>query len=159
MTIVLFIFKQRTAYGMRISDWSSDVCSSDLSWFMVGVAVEERSSCPRMFALNRVAARAAAALAAFAQKNPGRTRDHSAAFGSVFGGHFQYPFDHLVDARRGFADGLRQHVRRCGDQSMLLVHDDVADFARLMRGAHLRDRLGSLGLGTAKGRSEEHTTE
>src|SRR3546814_10057540 len=26
----LFIFKQKTAYEMRISDWSSDVCSSDL---------------------------------------------------------------------------------------------------------------------------------
>src|SRR3546814_20376498 len=26
-----FIFKQQTAYEMRISDWSSDVCSSDLS--------------------------------------------------------------------------------------------------------------------------------
>src|SRR3546814_5912913 len=25
-----FVFKQKTAYGMRISDWSSDVCSSDL---------------------------------------------------------------------------------------------------------------------------------
>src|SRR3546814_14202312 len=27
----LFLFKQKTAYEMRISDWSSDVCSSDLS--------------------------------------------------------------------------------------------------------------------------------
>src|SRR3546814_3817164 len=26
----LFLFKQKTAYEMRISDWSSDVCSSDL---------------------------------------------------------------------------------------------------------------------------------
>src|SRR3546814_4751454 len=26
-----FLFKQKTAYDMRISDWSSDVCSSDLS--------------------------------------------------------------------------------------------------------------------------------
>src|SRR3546814_2826764 len=26
----LFFFKQQTAYDMRISDWSSDVCSSDL---------------------------------------------------------------------------------------------------------------------------------
>src|SRR3546814_2492515 len=26
----LFFFKQNTAYEMRISDWSSDVCSSDL---------------------------------------------------------------------------------------------------------------------------------
>src|SRR3546814_19994337 len=31
MCIVLFFFfKQKTAYEMRISDWSSDVCSSDL---------------------------------------------------------------------------------------------------------------------------------
>src|SRR3546814_18527710 len=28
----MFCFKQKTAYEMRISDWSSDVCSSDLSW-------------------------------------------------------------------------------------------------------------------------------
>src|SRR3546814_6693666 len=30
MFIVFFFFKQKTAYEMRISDWSSDVCSSDL---------------------------------------------------------------------------------------------------------------------------------
>src|SRR3546814_9947101 len=29
--VVFFFFKQETAYEMRISDWSSDVCSSDLS--------------------------------------------------------------------------------------------------------------------------------
>src|SRR3546814_7929694 len=28
--VFLFFFKQKTAYEMRISDWSSDVCSSDL---------------------------------------------------------------------------------------------------------------------------------
>src|SRR3546814_1066741 len=28
--LVFFFFKQKTAYEMRISDWSSDVCSSDL---------------------------------------------------------------------------------------------------------------------------------
>src|SRR3546814_4958789 len=28
---VMFFFKQKTAYEMRISDWSSDVCSSDLA--------------------------------------------------------------------------------------------------------------------------------
>src|SRR3546814_1950495 len=27
---MLFVFRQKTAYEMRISDWSSDVCSSDL---------------------------------------------------------------------------------------------------------------------------------
>src|SRR3546814_4415069 len=30
MCIFIFFFKQKTAYEMRISDWSSDVCSSDL---------------------------------------------------------------------------------------------------------------------------------
>src|SRR3546814_5858979 len=28
---LFFFFKQKTAYEMRISDWSSDVCSSDLA--------------------------------------------------------------------------------------------------------------------------------
>src|SRR3546814_6942206 len=31
MFLFFFFFKQKTAYEMRISDWSSDVCSSDLS--------------------------------------------------------------------------------------------------------------------------------
>src|SRR3546814_11831319 len=30
MFVIFFFFKQKTAYEMRISDWSSDVCSSDL---------------------------------------------------------------------------------------------------------------------------------
>src|SRR3546814_8288957 len=32
---VFFFFKQKTAYDMRISDWSSDVCSSDLAFMTV----------------------------------------------------------------------------------------------------------------------------
>src|SRR3546814_8190781 len=30
LVYLFFFFKQKTAYEMRISDWSSDVCSSDL---------------------------------------------------------------------------------------------------------------------------------
>src|SRR3546814_3780661 len=30
--LFFFFFKQKTAYEMRISDWSSDVCSSDLQY-------------------------------------------------------------------------------------------------------------------------------
>src|SRR3546814_8940097 len=33
--VVFFFFKQKTAYEMRISDWSSDVCSSDLFFGIV----------------------------------------------------------------------------------------------------------------------------
>src|SRR3546814_4963668 len=36
--LVFFFFKQKTAYEMRISDWSSDVCSSDLT---TGAAIVE----------------------------------------------------------------------------------------------------------------------
>src|SRR3546814_8964076 len=32
LLITFFFFKQKTAYEVRISDWSSDVCSSDLSF-------------------------------------------------------------------------------------------------------------------------------
>src|SRR3546814_3475339 len=40
---VLFCFKQKTAYEMRISDGSSDVCSSDLQVIDVGVLQRMRS--------------------------------------------------------------------------------------------------------------------
>src|SRR3546814_6317888 len=33
LCVLFFFFKQKTAYEMRISDWSSDVCSSDLNLF------------------------------------------------------------------------------------------------------------------------------
>src|SRR3546814_3682414 len=36
VVVVFFFFKQKTAYEMRISDWSSDVCSSDLALVVVG---------------------------------------------------------------------------------------------------------------------------
>src|SRR3546814_6882473 len=32
LVVAFFFVKQKTAYEMRISDWSSDVCSSDLSF-------------------------------------------------------------------------------------------------------------------------------
>src|SRR3546814_4013841 len=38
--LIFFFFKQKTAYEMRISDWSSDVCSSDLRGEDLGAAVE-----------------------------------------------------------------------------------------------------------------------
>src|SRR3546814_3376034 len=34
--VIFFFFKQKTAYELRISDWSSDVCSSDLIFTEAG---------------------------------------------------------------------------------------------------------------------------
>src|SRR3546814_4925268 len=39
-----FFFKQKTAYEMRISDWSSDVCSSDLAKHDHQPDIEHRAS-------------------------------------------------------------------------------------------------------------------
>src|SRR3546814_2050215 len=39
----IFFFKQKTAYEMRISDWSSDVCSSDLPDYMVEIEAKDSS--------------------------------------------------------------------------------------------------------------------
>src|SRR3546814_15698535 len=37
---LFFFFKQKTAYEMRISDWSSDVCSSDLGFTLPSCKME-----------------------------------------------------------------------------------------------------------------------
>src|SRR3546814_7155571 len=47
--IFVFFFKQKTAYEMRISDWSSDVCSSDLRRKPVWRSYV--GSCPALMAL------------------------------------------------------------------------------------------------------------
>src|SRR3546814_4768517 len=40
VVVCVFLFKQKTAYEMRISDWSSDVCSSDLDPTSVGMGLK-----------------------------------------------------------------------------------------------------------------------
>src|SRR3546814_8128279 len=51
------LFKQKTAYEMRISDWSSDVCSSDLPLEIAGVAGQARQAQQRRLSLRpRIAA-------------------------------------------------------------------------------------------------------
>src|SRR3546814_9197995 len=51
MCLLFLFFKQKTAYEMRISDWSSDVCSSDLTVLRLQyVAIagdDERGLCVR----------------------------------------------------------------------------------------------------------------
>src|SRR3546814_6554110 len=55
--VLFFFFKQKTAYEMRISDWSSDVCSSDLrcrtcadSWRRTWRCLSEIARSPRSVA-------------------------------------------------------------------------------------------------------------
>src|SRR3546814_2652800 len=46
--VLFFFFKQKTAYEMRISDWSSDVCSSDLP-MMTSILTSNDSHIDRAF--------------------------------------------------------------------------------------------------------------
>src|SRR3546814_15282288 len=63
LLLFFFFFKQKTAYEMRISDWSSDVCSSDLSSKLIPLAIsiasmprngQVRLSAPRLYSMNRI---------------------------------------------------------------------------------------------------------
>src|SRR3546814_8949667 len=50
--VFIFFFKQKTAYEMRISDWSSDVCSSDLEEARAPYPAFTASGCARWNASN-----------------------------------------------------------------------------------------------------------
>src|SRR3546814_8890042 len=52
MVVLFFFFKQKTAYEMRISDWSSDVCSSDLAFILGCRALGMRDLGPQMAPMN-----------------------------------------------------------------------------------------------------------
>src|SRR3546814_4734236 len=56
--LIFFFFKQKTAYEMRISDWSSDVCSSDLlasgTWTVGLPGCHARGSAPAASRRGRV---------------------------------------------------------------------------------------------------------
>src|SRR3546814_11074708 len=44
IVVILIVFKQKTVYELRISDWSTDVCSSDLAEFDPDVAVARQGA-------------------------------------------------------------------------------------------------------------------
>src|SRR3546814_14913991 len=111
--IVVCFFKQKTAYEMRISDWSSDVCSSDLE------------------ALARVEARVAMRVVAIGEALLGHRHRAAGAFGDVLPRHLG------VDAARDRALGamhreeaaylgqepverprLRSEARRVGEEGV-----------------------------------------
>src|SRR3546814_10776943 len=54
VVVGFFFFKQKTAYDMRISDWSSDVCSSDLfnALFMEDLKIIKKAVRRQVFAKN-----------------------------------------------------------------------------------------------------------
>src|SRR3546814_4502363 len=127
---LFFFFKQKTAYEMRISDWSSDVCSSDLP-----------DRCRHRDQALRTAERRNASAAALGSANPYQGR------GSARRLHARSSFPHGV-GRDIRADLFPSLPERAGG---LRVHRGagVAERVRFKR-----DRIPGKG-----GRSEEHTSE
>src|SRR3546814_12428889 len=75
MSSLCFFFKQKTAYELRISDWSSDVCSSDL-----GVSSRVATEAPSRTA-GTAQSSASAAAPAMAPANPARKRSEERRVG------------------------------------------------------------------------------
>src|SRR3546814_6609647 len=84
MVVWFFFFKQKTAYELRISDWSSDVCSSDL--FGLGQdhgALAIGLGADRLRLLVALGAQAAGHLLALGTHAPVNVADHGAVGGQV----------------------------------------------------------------------------
>src|SRR3546814_3541711 len=73
-----FFFKQKTAYEMRISDWSSDVCSSDLraTGHVCGEFVHGTYKTPGMLRWRCLRRRRPAPVPAPADRRPARADRH-----------------------------------------------------------------------------------
>src|SRR3546814_3273693 len=129
--VVFFFFKQKTAYEMRISDWSSDVCSSDL----------------RLFDAARAADRGARDAADRGLRRGCEAREDEAGKGvAEIGGRTDAGRDELVaildqDGCRDLADAFGLFLRG---------HDDIARTlgarAVFARGLRCLRRMGGLGL-------------
>src|SRR3546814_1909779 len=73
-----FFFKQKTAYEMRISDWSSDVCSSDLSMSYSIIGFGEVGQ-----ALARAFARKSIEVAVASRREPKMLASQASAIGTA----------------------------------------------------------------------------
>src|SRR3546814_16710427 len=125
---VLFFFKQKTAYEVRISDWSSDVCSSDLISRPVG---ERRIPDGREIEEIAAVERDPVAVITVAHPEFGR-RDQAAAFGkgTAFRAH-EAKIDAVGEPRIGTPYGF-----------------DHFDFAHIVGvAAHERSEESSVGKG------------
>src|SRR3546814_1749505 len=82
MLCLMFFFEQQTAYEMRSSDWSSDVCSSDLT----GHGVPRRGGGDRRGDGDTVAARLVGGLEARGAASPGCAGSGHSRIGPLSGG-------------------------------------------------------------------------
>src|SRR3546814_2366673 len=136
--LFVFFFKQKTAYEMRISDWSSDVCSSDLrsgcrtglrSWRRAAARSDLSEHCRSRTCHRR------AALAGTLRLPPWSRRSHRCA-------------NPVIGKRQGRPESHRPGQGCTGSTEAWLLSSDVS--LGISRGRRSP---------SSRGRSEEHTSE
>src|SRR3546814_526843 len=145
LSCTFFFFKQKTAYEMRISDWSSDVCSSDLvaddaRGLEHGVRVDRGQPAPGeggLVHLDRGAVQLHRTHQRFERQR------HQPLLPGV-AEHEQVGGDRVAKQRGGHAGGVELQRRAAVER--------VADGGNDVRGRELQVRAGGE-------RSEEHTSE
>src|SRR3546814_7124082 len=141
---VFFVFKQKTAYEVRISDWSSDVCSSDLiseGQKRSGVSIKHDISVP----ISKIDSFLARAGSALTKSYPGI---RLVAFGHVGDGNI-----HFNPMQPQAADGS-QWKENTEDVNRI-VHDLVHELGGSISAEH---GIGHLRFGEIE-RSEENRSE
>src|SRR3546814_15257793 len=128
-------FKQQTAYEMRISDWSSDVCSSDLR-----AGIDNRLHRPRA---KRIIGGDETQWA-IARRLHAASEEHAERLVRVPA--FEREGDHIVCAF--VREGFDQHLVRPGQQRPPALH--LQPFAHVIRSEERR--LGKEGVSTCKSR-------
>src|SRR3546814_5949437 len=122
VSVVFFFFKQKTAYEMRISDWSSDVCSSDLHEQPLEHSRRRQSARPAYPA--RRAARRGEQFARSPVVRPARPRRDRNARGSHIG------------ARRLFTLGPRPRSEEHTSELQSLMRSSYAVFCLKKKNTH-----------------------
>src|SRR3546814_9240147 len=156
MWLFVFFFKQKTAYEMRISDWSSDVCSSDLGGLVVGkddVFRQEADRCAVVLDISMAVLLADVDTEAVAGILAVREQVRGFLRGPVVGGKEgaidagDVPFGEVARGHRQFARG----VEPAGRGGLFGAH-------RAERVAMIADRI-ALADREILVRSDEHTSE
>src|SRR3546814_5759514 len=128
--LLFFFFKQKTAYEMRISDWSSDVCSSDLADYYQDVTERLSREIAGSFYVNQFA-------------NPANPLAHEIGTGPEIWAQMNHMLDAVVVGvgSGGTLTGLSRYFARVAPHVEMLLADPL--------GSVLTDVV----------RSEEHTSE
>src|SRR3546814_6586103 len=133
---LFFFFKQKTAYEMRISDWSSDVCSSDLG---IHRQCERQHRPDQAGCLEAIRAAAGNALAG--------ARDRTAAG----------PIECVTHACRAVGDEVVVAIFGVLGPS---IPFEISDQFTALRGVEIKLlQIDPATLGGVEARSEEHTSE